>query len=113
MSDVAISQDHAIATYFSGPAVAGAAVNGNKLTNGGIVPDLDGRFLTIKLKILRISRYYSSREDSTVFPDTGAFHNRHITANPGSSSNLYIFMDHGERIDLDVGCEFGVRVNRR
>jgi hypothetical protein len=63
MRNMAIGQDHAITAHTGSPAVPGTTVDSHELANSSIVPDLHGRLFAIKLKVLRISGYYRSRED--------------------------------------------------
>ncbi len=43
--------------------------------------------------------------------NTGAFHDRHITAYPGTLSNMHILMNHRKRVHLYIGIEPGIRMN--
>src|SRR5687767_14144359 len=58
MSEVHISHNHAIATYYRFVSVYCTTVNGNTFTNGGILTNAHNRFFSIKFKILWNSRYH-------------------------------------------------------
>jgi hypothetical protein len=110
--DMAIGQDHAIFTHLGRPAIPGTPVDRYEFTDGGIIAYFYGSLFSVKFKVLRISRYDSSRIDPAILSDAGPFHDRYITSYPGPFSNLYILMNHREWIHFYTGSYSGVRMNR-
>jgi hypothetical protein len=55
-------------------------------------------------------RYYSPRENTAVFTDTGAIHNYRIGAHPGTFANLNIFVDSNKGLNNYVIGYFGLWV---
>src|SRR5579863_5710291 len=103
MRDMAVCQDHAIVAHPGLPAVTGSAMDGNKFPDGRIIANLHRRLFPVKLKVLRISRNNRTWEDPAISADSGALHNGHITSDPGSGSDLNIFMNHCEWVHLYIG----------
>jgi hypothetical protein len=110
---MAISEDHAVIADHGPPAVAGTPVYRYKFADGRIVPDLNGRVFAIELKILGISGNNRPRKDPAVLSNPGAFHYRNIASDPGTSTNLNIFMNHCEGVHLYIGREAGIRMDGR
>src|SRR5581483_5801113 len=101
--NVAVSHDHAVFTNLGFPPVFGTAVNGYKLTYGGIIAYFDDGIFAFEFKVLRNGRNHSSRKYAAVFADAGAFHDGYVTSNPGSLANLHILVYHREWINFHIG----------
>src|SRR5579872_3029599 len=113
MRDMAIRQDHAIVTYPGRPSIARPAVYRDKFPDGSIVANLHRCLFTVELKVLRVSRNDRTREDPAISADPGAFHNGNIAADPGSCTDLNVFVNHCEGVHLYIGGEPGFRVDGR
>src|SRR5579872_1137899 len=111
MRDMTVGQDHAVSPHRRFPSVTRAAMDGHKFPDGCIVINLNRCFFAIEFKVLRICRDNGPRKDLAIFSDPRTLHDRHITPDPGSCSDLNIFMNHGEWVHLNTGAEARIRVD--
>ncbi len=92
-------------------AVAGAAMHGDRLADGVAVTDLQGRFLSLELEILRRCAYRRELVDPVLFPDFGPIANDHVRRNDRPVTYRRAFTNDRIRADLDVFPDFGTRMN--
>jgi len=108
--NMAIRQYPAIVAYLGNVAIAGAAVDGYKLSDGAIVANFYACFFAFVLAVLGYAANNRTGKNAAILTDAGAFHNGNIAANKRTITNFYIAMYHRKRIHLYRLGQIGVGV---
>jgi hypothetical protein len=111
MGKMAIGHDEAVLTDHRLVTILGAPVHGHELPYGSPIPNEYIRVFSLELQVLRNRGDHSTRKNAAVPPDPRPFHDRNIRTDPGSFPDLYVLVDHSERVNLDIGSQFGVGMN--
>jgi hypothetical protein len=110
---VRVGHYKAVIAYGSAVPVSGTPVYGNAFAYGSIVTYYSQRVLTLKLQVLRYGRNNRAWKDPAVLTDPRTLHYGNVRTYPGAFSDLYILVNGGKRVNLDVRPYLGVRVDIR
>src|SRR5258705_2913700 len=111
MGKMRISHNQAIFSDYSFFPVGRAAVYGYKFPDRSIITNYYSRIFTMKLKILWYGGNNCSRKDPAILTDPGTFHNGYIGTYPGAIANFHVLVNDRERVNFDIGGQFGIRMN--
>src|SRR6185295_2952879 len=100
-----IFSDYCLVFHFCSP------IHRYKFADRGIIPDENGRIFALVFHILGNRSDDGSGKNAAIFPDTCAFHDRYIRADPCSFTNLHILMNNSKWIHLYIRCQPGIWMN--
>jgi hypothetical protein len=111
MGYVHIGHEEVMAAYLSFAKGFGSFIDGNALSDGGVIANGGKGILTTVFKVLGYGADYSTGKNFTVFTYASSFHDGDIASYPGAFTYFNIAVDHGEGVNVHIGSYFGIGVN--
>jgi hypothetical protein len=109
---VAIGHDQAVIAYHSLTFAGGTAMDGDKLTYGGVIADDGVGFLATELEVLWIAADHCAGIDMAVFANACAAVDGNIIVDHSTLANLYIVVDARECANSNRWMKFCFWMNK-